>query len=105
METIKKWKKDEIKLLLETNDKAVIRGLIRIYERQTEDERKAYNTRYENGIGFNGSDAPILSKLAAFYLKNGYLSLKQLQLVRKKMLKYSGQLAAIANGLQATPSN
>jgi hypothetical protein len=35
--------------------------------------------------------------MARFYKDRGFLSPKQLMHVRKKMLKYSGQLAKIAN--------
>lgn len=101
----KQWKKDEIRKMLEVNDKAVLRGLVRIYERQTEDEKRNQETSYNNKVGFNGSDAPILTRIATYYLKHGYLSLKQIELVRKKMLKYSGQLANIANELAQQPQH
>ena len=95
----KQWKKEDIRQMLEVNDKAVLRGLIRIYERQTEDEKRNQETSYNNKVGFNGSDAPVLTRIATYYLKYGYISLKHIPVVRKKMLKYSGQLANIANEL------
>lgn len=93
----KKWRKEEIREMLEMNDKAVVRGLVRIYEKQTDDEKKTEMTTHENGVGFNGSDSRFLSKLACFYIKHGYLSEKQLSIVRKRILKYAGQLTKIAN--------
>lgn len=95
----KKWKKNEILEMLKTNDIAVVRGLVRIYERQTEDEKRVFHTKHDNKKGFNGADAPFLSKLAGFYIKNGYLTEKQIVIARKRMLKYAGQLAIVANEL------
>ena len=39
----------------------------------------------------------LMSSMAEFYLSRNYLSEKQLYLVRKRLVKYSGQLARIAN--------
>lgn len=84
----------------------VVRGLEAIYERQTADEKEAEATSHHNGVGFNGIDAAILSSFAkqvkawkakpegARYPRP--LSEKQLALARKKMKKYAGQLARIA---------
>jgi len=94
----KKWKKEDIKKLLVENDVAVLRGLLRIYNLQTEDEKQMDDTRYNNGIGFNGVDGFIMSKFATFYMSRRYLTRKQFDLAKKKIMKYSGQLAKIANG-------
>ena len=101
MNTMKKWKKDEIKDMIEKSDYALIKGLLRIYENQTMDEKRSESTSHDNGIGFNGSDAEFLSKMAKFFLDRGYLTGKQIDVVRKKMLKYSGQLTKIANTNEA----
>jgi len=97
MDTMKKWKKEEIREMIEKSDYALIKGLLRIYENQTMDEKRTESTSHDNGIGFNGSDAQFLSKMAKFFLDRGYLTGKQIEVVRKKMLKYSGQLTKIAN--------
>ena len=86
------WNKADIKDLLQKNDKAVIRGLIVIYNYQTADEKATAETSHDNGMGFNGIDAEILTSFVNFYSRNGYLSQKQLGIARKKMLKYSQQL-------------
>nr|CAI9751365.1 hypothetical protein DGKKSRWO_DGKKSRWO_CDS_0079 [uncultured phage]CAI9752250.1 hypothetical protein CVNMHQAP_CVNMHQAP_CDS_0079 [uncultured phage] len=91
------WTVDEIKHLLQTNDKMVMRSCIKLYERQTEDERKNQDTIESNGIGFNGADAKFLTSIANQLLHNVRLSVKQLDITRKKMLKYSKQLTRIAN--------
>ena len=64
MEEKKIWKKEEIKDLLQKNDKAVMRGLVVIYSLQTEDEKKTEETSEHNGVGFSGVDAKFLSSLA-----------------------------------------
>ena len=93
----KVWTKEEVKELLNSNNKAVMRGILAIYNRQTESEQYCDDTHEVNGVGFNGIDAPFLSNLAKWILDKGYLTDKQMVIARKKMLKYSQQLADIAN--------
>lgn len=95
--TSKGWTKDSIKQLLMDSDKAVMRGIVAIYNRQTDLEQSCDTTHDSNGVGFNGPDAPFLSSLAKQILDRGYLTGGQLEIARKKMLKYSRQLAEIAN--------
>ena len=94
----KTWTKEEIRNLLTNSDKAVIRGLLRLYKFQTETEQESEETKYNNNLGFNGSDAKFLTSCVHFYEKYKYLSPKQILSARKKLLKYSGQLAKFANG-------
>ena len=94
---MKVWTKDEIKNLLEIHDHAVIRGMKRIYDLQTEDEKENGGTYYNNGVGFSGVDGDIMSSFVKFYNKSGFLSYKQMKIARKKMLKYAGQLTKIVN--------
>lgn len=88
----KAWTKDMIKELIQTNDKAVVRALLVIYNYQTESEKACGETRFDNGIGFNGVDANILTSFAEQVNTRGFLSPKQMMIARKKMLKYSGQI-------------
>ena len=92
------WKKEEIRAMLETNTTALCRGLVAIFDKQTEDEKVDGRTSHDNGIGFNGVDAEILTSYAMQYRERGFLTPKQLTITRKKMLKYAGQLTKIANG-------
>ncbi len=94
----KKWSKEEIRFRLETDNRWLFKGLLAIYDRQTEDEKSSEITKHENSIGFNGVDANILTAFAKHYKEHGWLSKKQIDLTRKKMLKYSSQLSRIANG-------
>lgn len=91
------WNVDTIKERLVASDKWVTEGVIRIFEYQTAAEQDAEVTSEDNGVGFNGVDAELLSSYAKFAIKTGFLTKGQMVYARKKMLKYSGQLASIAN--------
>ena len=88
---------ESIQALLESNDKAVIRGLLAIYARQTSAEQSMEATKEDNGIGFNACDAPFMSSLAKWYNAKGFLTPKQLYRARKTIIKYRRQLTEIAN--------
>ena len=94
---MKVWTKDEIKGLIETRDDAVVRGMLRIYDLQTESEQVFGDTHENNGVGFSGVDGGIMSSFVEFYNKTNFLSYKQMKIARKKMLKYAGQLTMISN--------
>ena len=91
------WTEDEMKVLVQTNDKVLYGALKRLYECQTADEQASGETRVRNGAGFNGSDARILSSMAEFLKKTGFLTPKQRELCRRKMVKYTKQLTKLAN--------
>lgn len=94
----KKWTSENIRFNMLTKDSWLYRGLVAIYNRQTEDERSAELTKHENGVGFSGVDSNFLSRAAKYYKDNGFLTQKHRDKVRTAMLKYSGQLSKIANG-------
>lgn len=89
--------KASIQHLLDTNDRAVVRGLVRIYERQTQSEKAAHTTTESNGVGFTGVDADFLTSLAEKAIKYGSLTPNQLFYARKKVKKYWKQLAEVAH--------
>lgn len=80
------------KIKLATNDGWAVKGLLRIYGNQTDDEQSSEQTKHHNSIGFTGIDAELLSSFAKFYLKHKRLTEKQLVILKKKMPKYAGQL-------------
>ena len=94
----KKWTKEEIREQLANNDKWLVRGLVAIYKFQTESEKASQDTHEDNGVGFNGTDAELLSSFAEQLIAGRNLTIRQIPWARKKMLKYAGQLAKIANG-------
>lgn len=99
-----------IKANLEENDKWVLRAVIVIFQRQTASEQVAETTREENGIGFNGVDAQILSSFAKQIIDfeagksrfNTPLSPKQMGIARRKITKYAGQILQIMKEKEAT---
>ncbi len=93
---------ESIRQLIATNDKALERGIIVIYERQTADERNVRQTTEHNGRGFTGVDAEFLSSLAEWINSSRRpagqrLSIGQRTHARRKMAKYAKQLATVAN--------
>jgi hypothetical protein len=103
----KTWTKEEIRTNLIDHDNWVYRGVVALYERQTDEEKEIGDTKVHNNVGFNGRDAQIMTSFARQIIDwNGIefrkhptpLSKKQLHIARKRILKYSGQLAKIANG-------
>lgn len=92
------WSVEDIKNLLKTNDVFVIRSLIKLYSYQTLEEKKAGETKDNNGVGFNGADAVALSQISRDTLKTYIISKGQVNFVRRKIMKYAKQLTNIANG-------
>ena len=91
------YTKEEIITLLDTNDKAVVRALVRIYERQTAAEQSAEQTTDANGVGFNGPDSRILTYRAKYAIRTGSLSGNHLTDTRERIKKYWKQLLSVAN--------
>lgn len=100
----KKDRKQQIKDLLLTNDKAVQRGVVAIYKRQTEAEQATQATREHNGVGYSGVHAEIMSSFAQRLLRGLSLSEKQLACARKIIVRYAGQLMEIADSRTGTPA-
>jgi hypothetical protein len=90
------WNKAEIKEKLMINNKWLFRGLIAIYNRQTLDEQDTNMTRNRNSVGFNGVDAFFLTKMAKLAKTDYVFSVRQIEVIRRMMLKYAGQLLKIA---------
>lgn len=101
---------EDIKELLKTNKTAQVVGLLRIFEKQTAYEQSAETTSENNGVGFNGLDAPFACSVAKRVSKfgiglnmdrelireilyNNYvLSAKQYEVLKKIMPKYAKQI-------------
>lgn len=92
------WTPEEIREKLQTRQKWVERALVAIHKRQTSAERISLSTKSKNGIGFNAFDAAMGSSFAEWVRSGKRLSDRQLQCARRIVVKYVGQLAAIANG-------
>ena len=91
-------KKAMIQDALTKSDKFVERAILALYERQTAEEQAYAMTEEDNGMGFNGQDAELLSSYAEWIKKSWKeegkrLSDKQRAIARKKLPKYWAQLA------------
>jgi len=86
-----------IRTKLGTNEAWAKKALLKIYDRQTQDEKSSESTHYHNNIGFTGADAHILSSFAKQLLYKKFLSPKQMAIVLRKMPKYCRQIMSISN--------
>ena len=95
----------DIRTKIATDNRWLVRAILALYERQTEDEQRAESTDHRNDKGFNAADAPIMSSFAKQILDwrrsddrtyASPLSPRQLAVARRKLPKYAGQLARIA---------
>lgn len=93
--------KRKIQALIDRNDEAVCRGILAIYAYQTAEEQSMGVTVSDNGVGFNGCDAEILTSFAKQFKARGFLSRKQVALGRKKIRRYWRQLSVIAEAKKA----
>lgn len=91
----KKEKVAFVKQMLASNPAWAVRGLLKIYEFQTEAEQRVGETTEDNGVGFSGCDAHILSSFADQIKAGRQMSEKQLAIIYKKMPRYSRQLVNI----------
>jgi len=87
--------------------KAVTMAIIRLYERQTEDEQQARDARYRNGRGFSAFDAKsgtYMARWATYWGKRPgqvrMLTGPYLVQARKMALRYRKQLLEIAREKQ-----
>lgn len=86
------YTKEFIQEKLSTDSRWVERSLIKLYGRQTEDEKTTKETRWENGMGFNGSDSRYLSYCSQWVLSGRSLSGVHLEKCGKKLQKYWKQI-------------
>lgn len=93
------WTEEEIKNLIQINDKVLYGALRKLYAEQTADEQRDGETKYNNGVGFNGADSKIMSSFAEFLNRTGFLTPKQKAVARRKLVKYNKQLTKLANAV------
>ena len=92
-----KHTKHTIRAILDTNDKAVERAIVRLYDRQTRDEKTDESTKHHNNLGFNHGDAKKGTYYARWVLSGRTLTGSHLDRARRMAKRYAGQLADIAN--------
>lgn len=95
----KTWTKEEIILLLETNDKAVGRALVRLLQNQTADEQIAEDVKHRNNKGFRPCHGRMGTSMAKFFSGRGYLTPKQIAYWRARDRKGNMRIGVYANQL------
>ena len=91
------WSEQVVKNNLILNDTWVIRALIRLYKRQTPDERTTKETFQSNKLGFNKYDSVYLTTMAEKALANKPIINSEMREIRRRVIKYVKQLTQIAN--------
>lgn len=66
--TFKPITQDAIRSLLQRSDAAVEEAILRLYERQTQDEKRSHDAKYRNRRGFSGRDAALGTKYAQWII-------------------------------------
>jgi hypothetical protein len=89
--------KHTIRALLLTNDRAVERAMVVLFDRQTQDEKATEATRHHNNRGFNHGDAKKGTYMARWVLSGRKLTGHHLDRARRMAMRYAGQLAEEAN--------
>lgn len=74
---------------------AVLKALLGLYGRQTADEREGQSTVYDNGVGFNATDAQFLSSVAQWVLDGKPFTQRQFDRVSVLLRKYARQIETI----------
>jgi hypothetical protein len=87
---------ESIAALVSRNDKAACEAILRIYDRQTADEKQADVTKHNNGIGFQECDAKFGGFIARLYRAGRMPYADRMVRVRRMALKYRRQLAVLS---------
>ena len=80
------------------------RAIVVLFQHQTASEQASDVTSVENGVGFTGFDAEILSSFAKQIQRGRTLSPKQLAIAHRKLPKYAAQLVRLAEAKEAAPA-
>lgn len=96
-----------VRAMLRTNRNWTQRAIVRLHERQTADEQASGMTKDDNGIGFSGIDAKILSSFAQQIEDGRTLSPNQMRIAIKRVPRYARQIATLipADKLESAINN
>ena len=97
-EAKKVWTRGEIEDMLRTQNGAVERAMVAIWERQTGDEQVTQTTNHSNGRGFCGWAARSGTYYAEWVRSGRRLNGKHLDKARRIALHHAGQLTDFSNG-------
>lgn len=93
------YTKDFIKDKLTNDTRWMERGVIVLYQHQTDEEKGSKQTIEYNNVGFNGSDSKYLTWVAEWLLKDtrNHLSGNHINKVGKMLPKYWKQIQTLIN--------
>ena len=91
----KQWE-EYLKNLLKTNNKALFKAIVLVYDSQTEEEKRTNESVEDNKIGFSKIDAKDLSAIARKIKREEILTKGEFAKSRNKMPKYWKQLMIIS---------
>ncbi len=86
-----------VKVKLSTSKSWALAALLKIFEFQTEDEKRLETTTDNNSVGFTGFDGEILSSFAKQLKIHKSLSQKQIIILFKRIPKYWKQIINASN--------
>ena len=95
LRTQREWK-DYLQRLVRTNDKALMRAVVVIYDSQTEEEQRLGTSIEHNGVGFTRWDVEEMSDIAIKIKCGSKLSDNEIVHARIVMPKYWRQLMVIS---------
>lgn len=95
----KQWEK-YLRNLVRTNEKALLKSIILIYNNQTFEEKEAGTSIYENKIGFNRFDSKEMMRIARKLKQRVPLTEYEIAYARIVMPKYWKQLMIISKQKQ-----
>lgn len=88
--------KSQIRTLLLSNDRAVERAMVVLFQRQTVDEQRTSSTQHSNGRGFNAFHAKSGTYYAKWVLSGRRLTGRHLVAAREMACHYARQLAELS---------
>lgn len=97
MSYTKKEKIAFVRKMITTNAVWSQRALLKIFENQTKEEQNSGETVVENGVGFNGIDANILTSFAKSLMQYNHLTDKQMNCLYKMIGKYAKQVYMLSD--------
>jgi hypothetical protein len=86
------YTKEFIQEKLSNDLRWIERGVLVLFNRQTEDEKSQQVTRWDNGRGFNSSDSRYLTYISKYLIGGRHLSGRHLEKVSSKLPKYWKQI-------------
>ena len=95
----KQWEK-YLRNLVRTNEKALLKSIMIIYNNQTFEEKEAGTSIYENKIGFNRFDSKEMMRIARKIKQGTHLTEYEIAHARIVMPKYWKQLMIISKQKQ-----